>query len=126
MGITRTARAGSATQDRAVRRFPQTLSFAITLPPQLRVAFHNQDEHGNYIRQGHTEVAAALGLPLDRAERLLRVAMKSVPLVADSQPVEVIYEDEALLAVNKPPGLCTAPRHRFEVSLCFAEQRVGP
>lgn len=79
------------------------------------MAFHTQDEHGNLLKQGPAEVAAALGLPLDRAERLLRVAMKAVPLVADDHPVEVVYEDEALLAVNKPPGLCTAPRHRFEV-----------
>ena len=26
----------------------------------------------------------------------------------------MLYEDEHLLAVNKPPGLRTAPRHKYE------------
>ena len=28
---------------------------------------------------------------------------------------QVLYEDAYVLAVNKPPGISTAPRHRFEV-----------
>jgi hypothetical protein len=57
-------------------------------------------------------VAAALGLGLPRAARLLRAAMKAVPLAADYEPVEFCYEDGDLLAVNKPAGVITAPKHR--------------
>ena len=28
---------------------------------------------------------------------------------------QVLFEDEALIAVNKPPGVTTAPKHRFLV-----------
>ncbi len=84
---------------------------------QIKVAFHTRDEHGNHVRLGPPEVAHALSLPLDRAERLLRAAMRAVPLVADDVPVDVVYEDEHVVAVNKPAGVCTAPRHRFEVGV---------
>ena len=30
--------------------------------------------------------------------------------------VQVVYEDDDLLAVSKPPFVSTAPRHRWEVS----------
>lgn len=43
--------------------------------------------------------------------------MRAVPLVADDVPVDVVYEDQHLVAVNKPAGVCTAPRHRFEVGV---------
>jgi hypothetical protein len=39
--------------------------------------------------------------------------MRAVPLAADVGPLEVLYEDNDLLAVNKPPGIITAPRHRY-------------
>lgn len=40
--------------------------------------------------------------------------MRAVPLPGDPIPVDVLYEDEHLLAVNKPAGLITAPKHRFQ------------
>ncbi|PRW45465.1 pseudouridine synthase [Chlorella sorokiniana] len=79
----------------------------------IEVAFHQRDAAGEPLRQGPPEVAAALGLPLRRAEELLRVAMKSTPLAADYHPVEVLWEDEDLIAVNKPAGVITAPKHRY-------------
>lgn len=51
--------------------------------------------------------------PGRRAQRLLQFAMRAVPLAADPHPVEVLYEDADLLAVNKPPGVITAPKHRY-------------
>ena len=36
---------------------------------------------------------------------------------------QVLYEDEYILAVNKPPGIATAPRHRFEVCAVLACRR---
>ena len=44
------------------------------------------------------------------------MAQRAIPLVADSDPVEVIYEDDAIIAVNKPAGVISAPKHRFTVS----------
>ena len=44
------------------------------------------------------------------------MAQRAIPLVADSDPVEVIYEDDAIIAVNKPAGVISAPKHRFTVT----------
>lgn len=79
----------------------------------LRIAFRTKDENDQPLRLGAPDIAAQLGLPLGRSERLLQSAMRAVPLVADDLPVEVLYEDEDFVAVNKPPGLITAPKHRF-------------
>lgn len=59
--------------------------------------------------QEHLKLASS-----DRVHKLLKKRIKSEPLVADSEGVEVIYEDDVCLCVNKPPLLRTAPRHRFE------------
>lgn len=44
----------------------------------------------------------------------LREGMKAVPLVADPEGIHVVYEDDDLLAVSKPSGIISAPKHRFE------------
>ena len=59
-------------------------------------------------------VQARLGLSADRVDKLLRLYIRSEPLVADSDPLDVIFEDSHWLCVNKPPRVRTAPRHRFE------------
>jgi hypothetical protein len=79
----------------------------------LDVAFRQRDDQGNPVRLGAEEIAKDLNVPLPRAERLLRFAMRAVPLPADTDPVEVIYEDDMLIAVNKPAGVITAPKHRY-------------
>lgn len=48
-----------------------------------------------------------------RVLKLLERAPRSIKLVSDSEPVEVVYESSTLLAVNKPAGLRSAPVHRF-------------
>lgn len=45
---------------------------------------------------------------------LLREAMKAIPMVVDSDPVDVAYECEDFVAVNKPVGVQTAPVHRWK------------
>jgi len=50
---------------------------------------------------------------------ILRLAMKAIPLRHDDVPLAVLFEDEHLLAVNKPPGVLTAPKHRYAVRLRF-------
>jgi len=50
-----------------------------------------------------------------RAERLLRQAMRSVPIAVDSSSkLDVVYEDDDFVAVNKPVGFHTAPIHRWQ------------
>lgn len=52
---------------------------------------------------------------LTAAERqTLRLRSRSIPLVADSEPLDVIYEDDVYLVVNKPSFLKMHPSHRFE------------
>jgi hypothetical protein len=48
-----------------------------------------------------------------RVLKLLERAPRSIRLVSDSEPLDVVYECSTLLAVNKPPGLRSAPVHRF-------------
>jgi 23S rRNA-/tRNA-specific pseudouridylate synthase len=50
-----------------------------------------------------------------RLRRMLRLAMKAIPLRHDAEPLEVLFEDDHLLALNKPPGVLTAPKHRYMV-----------
>ena len=50
-----------------------------------------------------------------RAEKMMRMAMKAIPLQYDNDDVIVLYEDDHLIVVNKPPNLLTAPKHRWMV-----------
>ncbi|GAB4821277.1 hypothetical protein N2152v2_008323 [Parachlorella kessleri] len=79
----------------------------------LGLTFRQRDSYGRPYRQEVDVVAAIMHLPLTRAQRLLHSAMRAVPLAADDLPVEVLYEDEDLIAINKPSGVITAPKHRF-------------
>lgn len=45
---------------------------------------------------------------------MLRLRSKSIPLVADSEPLEILFEDDTFLVVNKPAFLKMHPSHRFE------------
>ncbi|KAK9787004.1 hypothetical protein WJX73_005248 [Symbiochloris irregularis] len=79
----------------------------------LAIVFHEKDDTGQRVRRDVTAVADRLHLPQQRAVTLFRQAQRNIELVADPEPVAVIYEDEHLLAVNKPEGIITAPKHRF-------------
>lgn len=58
---------------------------------------------------------------LCRVRNAFKMAQRAIPLVADHDPVEVIYEDDDIIAVNKPTGVISAPKHRFTVrSTSFA------
>lgn len=46
---------------------------------------------------------------------MLRLAMKAIPLRHDAEPLDILFEDEHLIAFNKPPGVLTAPKHRYMV-----------
>lgn len=60
------------------------------------------------------DVAAALNVRTERVRSLLRMVSKATPLRADnSDKLEVLYEDDHVLAVNKPPFMRHHPNHRF-------------
>lgn len=46
---------------------------------------------------------------------MMRMAMKAIPLQRDDPDVEVLFEDDHLIVVNKPANLLTAPKHRWMV-----------
>ena len=46
----------------------------------------------------------------------MKMATRAIPLVADTEPVEVLYEDDDIIAVNKPAGVTSGPKHRYKVS----------
>lgn len=48
-----------------------------------------------------------------RVSNLMARAPRSIKLVADPEPLQVVWEDAHFLAVLKPPGLRSAPVHRF-------------
>lgn len=81
---------------------------------QLDIAFRQRDEDDNPIRQGPEEIARAIGaIDVSRAQKLLKSAMKAIPLAADYDPIDVIYDDEHIIGLNKPPFVITAPKHRY-------------
>lgn len=47
---------------------------------------------------------------------MLRLAMKAIPLRHDVRSLDIVFEDDHIIAVNKPPGVLTAPKHRYIVS----------
>ncbi|KAI8101555.1 hypothetical protein M9435_001659 [Picochlorum sp. BPE23] len=80
----------------------------------LDIAFRQRDEDDNPIRQGPEEIARAIGaIDVSRAQKLLKSAMKAIPLAADYDPIDVIYDDEHIIGLNKPPFVITAPKHRY-------------
>merc|ERR1712232_632314 len=97
------ARASFAAIDDALQRRALELRFGI-------------DQGGR--RRSPAEVGKELGGKYAKnpqtAQVLIRTALKSIPLVADDPTgLEILYEDEDLLAVAKPAFLRTNPVHRF-------------
>lgn len=81
---------------------------------QLDIAFRQRDEDDNPIRQGPEEIARSIGaIDVRRAEKLLKSAMKAIPLAADYDHIDVIYNDDHIIGLNKPPHVITAPKHRY-------------
>lgn len=50
----------------------------------------------------------------DKEKQKLRLHSKSIPLVADNDPLDVLHEDDNFLVVNKPAFLKMHPSHRFQ------------
>lgn len=52
--------------------------------------------------------------PQDRGARIIKDALRRVPIAPDPSPVSVLFEDDHVIAVSKPAGIRSAPRHRYE------------
>lgn len=50
--------------------------------------------------------------PVERQQ--LRLRSRAIPLLADSEPLDIVYEDDTFLAVCKPSFIKMHPSHRFE------------
>jgi len=79
----------------------------------LDLTFRQRDASNNPLRRSPDQIAASLGVDGDRAARLVKAAMRAVPMPADPDPVDVVFEDDDVIAVNKPAGVITAPKHRY-------------
>lgn len=66
---------------------------------------------GAVVRANHDGRIGATPLsPQERQHQRLR--SKAIPLVADAEPLDVIFEDENYLVVNKPAFVKIHPSHR--------------
>lgn len=68
----------------------------------------------SWIRSGRVQVDGAVRKPRDKVYageqvELLAVLEEQVPCAAQDIPLELLYQDEHLLVVNKPPGLVVHP-----------------
>eukprot|EP00434_Breviolum_minutum_P012537 symbB.v1.2.011047.t1/scaffold734.1/size167996/6 len=105
-------------------------SFSRVKDPLLRRVLElrfGADQGGH--RRSPAEVAEVLGGKYagkaETALMLIRQALRSIPLVADDpKDLVVIYEDDDLLAVSKPPFLRVTPVHRF-VGKSLTNQVLG-
>lgn len=50
--------------------------------------------------------------PIEKQQ--LRLRSKAIPMVADKEPLDIIFEDDRFLVTNKPSYLKMHPSHRFE------------
>lgn len=56
----------------------------------------------------------------DRIEILKQKALKNIPLAFDFEKIEILYEDEDIIAVSKPPYIATMPKHRYEAGSLYS------
>jgi len=67
----------------------------------------------NYAAQTALGVAFALDADLRSVTRVIRHEIRDVPLQPDPRPLRVVFEDDDVLAVQKPAGVMTYPAHRL-------------
>lgn len=105
---------GAKRAEEALRESILVLSFR-TLPPKLDESTETPQPLP-FSRMPIRDVALRLKLPEKRVASSLKLAVRATPLVADhdAPPAEVLFEDEFVLALAKPSGIITAPKHRHE------------
>ena len=106
---------------------------ALALAMEANEAFETRVKRMCYRRRGEEDgeratpeaCAAELGVPVDRVKMTLRRASLKIDLVRDETPLDVVFEDDEFLVVNKPPNLRFHPNHRFEGNSLLS-RRVTP
>lgn len=90
------------------------MSFNCKVPCRIhqRLGKHHRSLHTTQCLRYWCPLSPAPAVPC-RVLKLIQRAPRSIRLVADPGPLHVVYEDAAFLAVLKPPGLRSAPVHRF-------------
>lgn len=69
------------------------------------------------LQRSWSDAAKLVGLPVPRVRRAARATIEHVKLIVDRDcPVDVVWETDGALAVNKPSGVRSVPMHRFEGS----------
>lgn len=79
-----------------------------------RMCYRRRDDESDGERLSAKECAEALGVPTQRVKMTLRRESLAIELVRDETPLDVVFEDDEFLVVNKPPNLRFHPNHRFE------------
>ena len=87
------------------------------LEDMKKMAYSSEDDdeneqHKKGARMSYAEVAQKLNLSESRVRNALKLHIKSIPLTSDSTPIDIIFENDDVLVVNKPPYLRTHPIHR--------------
>jgi len=80
----------------------------------LNLKFGDITDQALFVNNATEDVAAAMCLPLKRVQQMWRQAHKNIPLHADPTPIQVLFEDDELLVLNKPAGIATTPKYRFK------------
>ncbi|HYC24112.1 MAG TPA: RluA family pseudouridine synthase [Candidatus Bathyarchaeia archaeon] len=110
----------------AGRRLDQVLAARGFLPTRSRV--------GALIRAGHVTVdgvarKASFGVPAGALIEVVLPPPEAPSIAAEPIALEVLFEDEALIAVNKPAGMATHPapgsRHGTLVAALLARWNLG-
>ena len=81
-------------------------------PKAKAIALRFNRRHGS-TPPTHAELCAQLGWSPRSVRDTISSFLRSIPPAADPTPIEVIYEDESVLAVNKPAGVPCSPPHRL-------------
>lgn len=67
---------------------------------------------GDAERLSLAQISEAVGLKQYRCSELVQQVLQRIPIVKDAIPVRVLFEDEHLLALAKPPRVSVTPRNR--------------
>eukprot|EP00210_Caulerpa_lentillifera_P009252 g8819.t1 len=102
-------------------KFTQLVASINAKEKELRkqALFYRYNDPSRSTRRTIEEVAEVMKLPLDRTDRLIKLASREIPLVKDNDSIQVLYEDDQIIAVMKLPFMITAPKHRFEGGTLF-------
>jgi len=91
---------------------------------------HSRSELQRWIREGRVTIGGSpvkASQPVKTSDRILvQIAPPaSDEILPEPIPLKVMYEDEELLVVNKPPGMVVHPAHGVRAGTLVNDQRPG-